>query len=84
VLEASLALLRRQPDRAAERLRTATSRLDRAGLRMYAAAARRRLGQLLGSEEGAACLREGDATMAQERVVDLDSTTEMLAPGCRP
>ncbi len=83
VLAAGLALEDGGRERARERLRLSVSCFDTSGLRMYAAAARRRLGQLLGGDEGRALLTIGDAAMAVEAVIDLESTTEMLAPGCR-
>jgi hypothetical protein len=84
VLEAGLARRGGQPERAAERLRAAIPLLDANGLRMYAAAARRRLGQIVGGSEGSASLAAGELAMAAEGVVDLESTTEMLTPGCGP
>src|SRR5207302_2929016 len=45
-------------------LRTAVERLDAADLCLYAAAARLRLGQLLGGDEGRALLTAGEAYMA--------------------
>lgn len=50
---------------------------------MFAAAARRRLGELIGGDEGRALLAEGDAVMRAQRVVNLDAVTEMLCAGCR-
>jgi eukaryotic-like serine/threonine-protein kinase len=45
-------------------------------------AAKRRLGQLLAGDEGASWLAEGDACMRASGVVDLESTTRMILPGC--
>jgi hypothetical protein len=50
---------------------------------MHAAAARRRLGELLGGDEGKSLLAEGDAVMRAQRIVNLDAVTEMLCAGCR-
>jgi predicted Ser/Thr protein kinase len=80
VLEAALAARAARPEQAAERLRAAIACLDAGGLRMYAAAARRRLGQVIGGDEGRASTAAGDGAMAAEGVVDLESTTDMLIP----
>ena len=50
---------------------------------MYAAAARRRLGQLLGGSAGAREVAVSEAAMATQRIVDVECTSEMLTPGCR-
>jgi len=81
LLDASLAQLSGDAGRAAERLRAAIARLDASALRMYAAAARRRLGQVIGGDEGDACRAAGTSAMLSEGVVDLDATTAMLTPG---
>jgi predicted Ser/Thr protein kinase len=83
VLEAGLAQRNRRAGRAAEQLGLAITRLDASGLRMFAAAARRRLGQILGGQQGAASLREAELAMVTEGIVDIEATTEMLAPGLR-
>ncbi len=83
VLEAGLALHERRDALAVQRLRFAMSRFDQSEMRMYAAAARRRLGQLIGGDEGRSLIAAGDTAMASESVIDLEATTEMLVPGCR-
>jgi hypothetical protein len=50
---------------------------------MHAAAARRRLGELIGGDEGQALLAQGDAVMCAQRVGNLDAITEMPCAGCR-
>jgi hypothetical protein len=52
-------------------------------MRLYAAAARRRLGELIGGDEGKGLIAAGDAVMRAERIEDLDAVTEMLCAGCR-
>jgi hypothetical protein len=81
VLDAGLSQGSRYPDRAAASLRSAINCFDASGLRMYAAAARRRLGRIIGGDEGARSLAQAETVMAAEGVVDLEATTEMLAPG---
>lgn len=50
---------------------------------LYAAAARRRLGELIGGDEGKALLAQGDAMMRAQRVKNPDAITEMLCAECR-
>lgn len=83
ILEAGLALERLHAEPAADRLRVAIASFDAAGMQLYAAAARRRLGQLIGGAQGAGYLAHGDAAMAAQSVRELEPTTEMLVPGCR-
>jgi hypothetical protein len=84
VLEAGLACDEQQPGRAAELLQAATVIFDATGLKLYGAAARRRQGQWMGGEAGRALAIAGEAVMHGQGVIDIEATTEMLAPGCRP
>jgi hypothetical protein len=83
VLNAALALGVGDRDQAAERLRDSVKRLDAADLGMHAAAARRRLGQLLGGDEGRALLATGDSFMQAQNVTNREAITELCCPGCR-
>lgn len=83
ILEAGLALHDGQQERAAARLRTGVAHLETSHLRMYAACARLRLGQLLGGEEGRECMATAHSTFDAEGVLDPDATANMFAPGCR-
>ena len=51
---------------------------------LYAAAAMRRRGELLGGEQGARLVRESDARMRELEVRNPVRATRMLAPGFRP
>jgi hypothetical protein len=82
-LRAGLALHEGNRGLGAESLRAAVAGLDTNAMTMHAAAARRRLGELLGGEEGKALVAEGDAAMRAQRVTDLDAITELLCAGCR-
>lgn len=84
VLEGGLALHERKPEVACDRLRAAVGGFESAGLQLYAAAAQRRLGQLQGGRDGEALSARAEAAMRAQGVRDLESTTEMLTPGCRP
>ncbi len=82
-LDAGLALHTRDLDGAAQHLRAAVTGFDDNDMAMHAAAARRRLGELLGCDEGKALLAQGDAGMRAQRVRNIDAITEMLCAGCR-
>jgi hypothetical protein len=50
-------------------------------MRLYAAAARARLGELLGGYEGAALVQQGTSAFMAEGVVKVSSMLDLLAPG---
>ena len=54
---------------------------DLADMHLYAAASRRRLGQLTDGERGADLIREADAWMADQKIHQPQRMTRMLAPG---
>lgn len=83
VISAALAAAQRRSELAAQHLRSAATSFDATQLSMYAAAARRRLGQLIGGEEGQSLACAADTAMRAQGVIDLEATTEMLIPGCR-
>jgi len=83
LLEAGLALHERREAHAAERLRSAVAHLDASNMRMYAACARLRLGQLLGGDEGREWLDAAQSTFTIEGVLESEATADMFAPGCR-
>jgi tetratricopeptide (TPR) repeat protein len=62
-------------------LRGALACFDHAGMGMFAAAARRRLGQLVGGDEGRALVERGEDFMHAEGVDDLDTETLAHCPG---
>ena len=51
---------------------------------LYAAAARRRRGQLLGGEEGKELVAAADTWMRSEGIVRPDRVAAMIVPGCAP
>ena len=66
---------------ACQLLEGAAGRLDAAGLRLYAAAARRRLGELVAGDEGHRLVEQADAWMKVQNVRRPDRMTALLAPG---
>lgn len=50
-------------------------------MRLYAAAAKNRLGQLLGGDEGAALVQQGQAALTAEGIVKPSNMLDLLAPG---
>ena len=81
-IEAGLALAINLKATAIAKLRAALTTYDEVGYAMYAAAARRRLGELIGGEEGRTLCEQGNAVMRAQGVVNPDAICEMLVPGC--
>jgi hypothetical protein len=81
LLQAGVAAQRGEGGDVAGKLESVIAALDAADMRLYAAAARRRLGSLLGGDEGAAHLAAGNDYMAQQGVKDPERMTAILAPG---
>ncbi len=81
LLAAGVAVQGLVPERAVTILRDALPACDRAGLALYAAAARRRLGELVGGAEGQGLIRGADAWMANEAILDPARMTDLIAPG---
>jgi hypothetical protein len=50
---------------------------------LHAAAARRRLGQLMGGDDGAALVGAAELWMMDQRIANVDAMTQLLAPGFR-
>jgi len=81
LLRAGAANLRGERESAAVSLRDALERAEVLGMSHYAAAARRRLGGLLGGEEGNALRAAAAAWASAEGVRNPERMFEMLAPG---
>jgi hypothetical protein len=67
---------------AIELLRRAHAAFARAEMCMYAAACERRLGVLVGGDEGRELRARGDAFMRRQEVADIEANTELYCPGC--
>ncbi len=83
LLRAAVASRRGRPDESVARLREAVGTARELELSLHLAAARRRLGRLLGGNEGASLLADSDAWMAEHEVVDPERMCEVVAPGWR-
>jgi tetratricopeptide (TPR) repeat protein len=80
--EAVLAFERGARDEGVELLRGALGAFVRAEMCMYAAACERRLGVLVGGDEGRELRARGEAFMQRQEVKDIEATTELYCPGC--
>jgi hypothetical protein len=67
---------------AERRLTDAVGIFDRADMKLYAAGARRRLGEVRG-EHGGGLLREAEEWMTAQGIRNPRSMTRMIAPGFR-
>jgi hypothetical protein len=66
---------------AVARLREGAEVADEHGMRAHAAAARRRVGELIGGDEGAATIAGADESMVNNGVVNPERMTQLLTPG---
>ena len=81
LLRAGVASQRSDRATVVELLERAVDEFERADMRLYAAAARRRLGEALGGERGQLLLNESESWMRDQQIADPESMTRMLAPG---
>ena len=81
VLKAGVASLRGDRRRAVAELRAAIGSLEESGMALHVAVARRRLGALLGGEEGAALVSASREWMASRGIVHPDKLADVYAPG---
>ncbi len=81
LLRAGISSIVGDNERARTLLSAAAEGFEGAELRLYAAAARRRLGQLTGGTEGERLIQQADEAMRSEQIPRPDRVTEVLAPG---
>jgi hypothetical protein len=81
LVRAGIAAVRGDAPRAVALLTEAAAGFDAADMRLHAAAARRRLGGLLGGTEGEALVAKADAWMAGQQIRNPARLTATLAPG---
>jgi hypothetical protein len=72
------------PGEAEAQLRTAVDGLERADMKLYAAAARWQRGRLLGGDEGQALVTRAERWMNEQGIVNKARMAAMLAPGFDP
>ncbi|MCU1282751.1 MAG: putative ATPase, partial [bacterium] len=68
-------------DGAIAELRRALPALEAIDLNLFGYGARRRLGQLVGGDEGAALVAAADGALARQGVARPDKLAAMIAPG---
>jgi hypothetical protein len=83
LLQAGLAAARSEEATACGRLEAAITGFDAMDMKLYAAAARRRLGELRGGERGGALIAEADSWMQGQGVRSPAAMAHALAPGFR-
>ena len=81
LLRAGVAATRGDSEDAGALLGSAAAGFDAAHMRLYAAAARRRLGEVMGGDEGRSIIHAAAAWMAAQKVQNPARMTAMLAPG---
>jgi hypothetical protein len=81
LVRAGVAMRRHDAGGARQLLEDAAGRLDAAGLRLHAAAARRRLGERVAGSQGHRLVEQADAWMKGQNIRRPDRMTALLAPG---
>ncbi|MDQ5846512.1 MAG: protein kinase [Acidobacteriota bacterium] len=81
LLRATIVQQRGDTEGAKELLSQAISSFERVDMHLYAAAARRRLGETLGGERGGQLIAEADGWMVEHGIKDPEAMSNMLAPG---
>jgi hypothetical protein len=81
LIRAAVAHQRGEAEQATTLLSQAVGIFERADMRLYAAAARHRLGERLGSERGRQLVSEAETWMTEQRIKNPTAMTRMLAPG---
>jgi tetratricopeptide (TPR) repeat protein len=81
LIRAGIATAQRDSARAATLFNDAIIRLDAVDMRLYATAARRRLGAIIGGDTGRTMAQHADCWMAAQGIQNTTRMTAMLAPG---
>jgi hypothetical protein len=81
LLRAGIHSVKGEQEAARRLLLVAAEGFDRADMRLYAAAARRRLGQLTGGDEGRTLVLRADDVMRAQGIPKPDRVAAVLAPG---
>jgi len=83
LVRAGVSSLRGDQEGARSQLREAADRFEAVDLSLYAAAARRRRGEISAGEDGIRIVEAADALMKEQLIREPDRLTEVLAPGIR-
>lgn len=81
LVRAGIAHQEGESSKAINLLSEAVENFDLADIDLYAAAARRRLGETVGGERGGHLIAEADAWMRKQEIKNPGAMTRMLAPG---
>ena len=81
LLRGGVAATRGENGAALQSLQAAVSGFERAGMQLYAAAARRRMGEMIGGAKGDARIESADDWMRKQQIRDPRKIARMLAPG---
>ncbi|MBV9122366.1 MAG: hypothetical protein JO112_03260, partial [Planctomycetes bacterium] len=81
LVEANVALARRNHSGAMRLLKEAAEALDAVDMRIFAEAARRRLGELMGGSAGDALIAAADSWMAGQLIRNPERMARMYVPG---
>ena len=80
-IRAGIAAARGETAKAIEFAASAEASFEAVDMALYAAATRRRRGQLIGGDEGRKLVEEAETWMAGQKIKNPDRMTDMLAPG---
>jgi hypothetical protein len=81
LLRAGIAAVQGNTETAAHLLAKSVAGFEAAKMRLFAAAARRRLGETIGGDEGAGFIQEADSFMRRQSIRSPERMTNMLVPG---
>jgi hypothetical protein len=81
LIRAALAYQHGDPVKSIALTRDAIAGLEQADMALYAAAARRRLGQLIGGDEGRELIAQADEWLGRQQVRNPAAITRVMAPG---
>ncbi len=83
-IHAGVAAARGERSRAATLFALAVKQLEAVDMNLYAAASRRRLGEILGGDEGRAQLEQADSWMSQQGIRNPARMADVFAPSSEP
>ena len=84
IVRAGVASLRNEKQTAISLLSNACAGFEEAHMKLYAAVAKRRLGEITGGVEGKRLIDEADRWMQEQKIKAPSQITMMLAPGIEP